>query len=322
MSNKTKGKVTQLIMCCICANAYHVDCHWPAVMDEQLKDPKWKCESCCPNYTPYNGEADAKNEPKFLPRKSKAGRKKRAISDPDGAAVAAKKAALQQNIDKNETIENSQPIDIDINTTNNNNNNSNNINNNNDNKDNNDNNDNKDNNDSNANKPSTIVSQTSDNADVVQVIRKDNIHVVKGIIDLAPLTNYSSDTSLPPLTLIIPQEDKDNDDSLEIIENGSYDGDILVISDSLSPSNDKELFELKSVNTWSIDEVVSYIEKFYPNEAEFFRDQEIDGAALMVLSRQDVIDRFGLKLGPALRLYELVLSLQTSMDDVTIAWCD
>ncbi|XP_017870401.1 PREDICTED: transcriptional repressor NF-X1 homolog [Drosophila arizonae] len=302
MSNKAKDKVKEMIMCSICANAYHLGCHWPAIMRDKLNDPKWKCDTCCPNYNPYNGEADevTKIQPKSPPRKSKAGRKKRATSDPAAAAVVAKKAALQQSHNKNENTENSKPIII----SNNNNNNSNNI---------------KNNNDNNTNKPSTIVSQTPDNDDVVQVISKDEIDVVNGIIDLAPLTNYSSDTSLPTLTFVVSQEDKETDDSVEIIEDVE---DIVVVSASLSPPVDEQILSTETVQTWSIDDVVDYVEKFYPREADVFRTQEIDGAALMVLSRQDVIDRFGLKLGPALRIYELVLSLQTSTDDVSIGWCD
>ncbi|EDW07659.1 type-2 histone deacetylase 2 [Drosophila mojavensis] len=305
MSNKAKDKVKEMIMCSICANAYHLDCHWPAIMRNKLNDPKWKCDTCCPNYNPYNGEADeaTKIQPKSPPRKSKAGRKKRATSDPAAAAVAAKKAALQQSHNKNENTENSKPIII-SNNNNNNNNNSNNI---------------KNNNDNNTKKPSTIVSQAPDNDDVVQVISKDEIDVVNGIIDLAPLTNYSPDTSLPTLTFVVSQEDKENDDSVEIIEDVE---DIVVVSTSVSPPIDEQIFATETVQTWSIDDVVDYVEKFYPREAEVFRTQEIDGAALMVLSRQDVIDRFGLKLGPALRIYELVLNLQTSMDDVSIGWCD
>ncbi|TDG41152.1 hypothetical protein AWZ03_012426 [Drosophila navojoa] len=299
MIRKTKDRVKELIMCCICANAYHLDCHWPAVMREKLKDPKWKCYSCCPSYNPYNGEAEelATSEPKSPPRKSKAGRKKRPTSEPADAADVAKKPALQQSLKKNEIIENPKPINI-SDTINNN------------------------NNDSNTNKPSPIVSQTPDNADIVQVIRKDDIDVVNGIIDLAPLTSCSTTTTLSTLTLVLSQQNKENDDCLEIVENGTYGDDIVVLAAALSPPRDEEIIVMEAVQTWSIDDVVGYVERFYPREADVFRVQEIDGAALMVLSRQDVIDRFGLKLGPALRIYELVLSLQTSTNDVSIGWCD
>lgn len=77
----------------------------------------------------------------------------------------------------------------------------------------------------------------------------------------------------------------------------------------------------RSVRLWSVEQVVDFVKRFYPRESEVFETQEIDGAALMVLTRQDIIDRFGLKLGPALRVFELVLLLQTSTDDVSLAWC-
>ncbi|XP_016951636.1 histone-lysine N-methyltransferase 2D [Drosophila biarmipes] len=74
------------------------------------------------------------------------------------------------------------------------------------------------------------------------------------------------------------------------------------------------------VATWSVEQVVGFVAQHYPKEANVFRYQDIDGASLLLLTRQDVMNGFGLKLGPALRVFELVMSLQSRSDDVRLAW--
>ncbi|EDV45665.1 uncharacterized protein LOC6551236 [Drosophila erecta] len=76
------------------------------------------------------------------------------------------------------------------------------------------------------------------------------------------------------------------------------------------------------VSTWSVEQVVHFVAKHYPKEANVFRYQDIDGASLLLLTRQDVMNGFGLKLGPALRVFELVMSLQSRSDDVRLAWLE
>ena len=44
--------------------------------------------------------------------------------------------------------------------------------------------------------------------------------------------------------------------------------------------------------------------------AKVFFDEEIDGAGILVLQREDVVRRMGIKLGPALKIYNRVLALQ------------
>ncbi|XP_017054835.1 uncharacterized protein LOC108097201 [Drosophila ficusphila] len=79
-------------------------------------------------------------------------------------------------------------------------------------------------------------------------------------------------------------------------------------------------FRGQPVSTWSVEQVVGFVAKHYPKEAHVFRYQDIDGASLLLLTRQDVMNGFGLKLGPALRVFELVMSLQSRSDDVRLAW--
>ena len=48
----------------------------------------------------------------------------------------------------------------------------------------------------------------------------------------------------------------------------------------------------------------------YSAEAEIFRKQEIDGAALILIKRCDVIKEMGLKLGPAVKIFAHIERLQ------------
>ncbi|EDW75233.1 uncharacterized protein Dwil_GK19801 [Drosophila willistoni] len=95
--------------------------------------------------------------------------------------------------------------------------------------------------------------------------------------------------------------------------------EITTSSSSVSPVAH---FQYQHISKWSVDQVVEFVAKHYPIEAKVLRYQDIDGASLLLLTRKDVIKSFGLKLGPSLRLYELIAGLQNSADDVTIGWLD
>ncbi|XP_064555255.1 uncharacterized protein Lint-O [Drosophila montana] len=266
MTTKCADTVQELLMCCVCANVYHLDCHWPRVMRDKLDDVKWKCYSCDPRYNSLDTDDDvAKIEPQSPPRKSKAGRKKRATSDP--AVVVAKKIAANQVLNKNGLTDRcSSPSKI-----------------------------------------QTVVNASPSAATTLSMQENETSKETKAATQLPEgLPQSPPIASVPVSALSSSIEDKENGESTNTPQ--------TTVPGSGEPSS--------SVQTWNVDEVVSYVEKYYPREADVFKSQEIDGAALMVLTRQDIIDRFGLKLGPALRIYELVLALQNSVDDVTLAWCD
>lgn len=64
--------------------------------------------------------------------------------------------------------------------------------------------------------------------------------------------------------------------------------------------------------TWSVDEVVKFIEKSELAEyAETFKKHEIDGKALLLLTREMVMSYMGLKLGPAVKLLGCIEELKT-----------
>ncbi|XP_013118849.1 polyhomeotic-like protein 2 [Stomoxys calcitrans] len=85
-----------------------------------------------------------------------------------------------------------------------------------------------------------------------------------------------------------------------------------------SPNNTSD--DIPDVKNWTVDEVHDYFLKQFPNEAGVFKDQEIDGRSLLLLTRSDVVKKLPLKLGPSLRLYSVILKIQTQLNDPTLGW--
>lgn len=62
---------------------------------------------------------------------------------------------------------------------------------------------------------------------------------------------------------------------------------------------------------WSIDDVANFlISAGFSEQAEVFREQEIDGKSLLLMKRSDVLTGMSLKLGPALKIHRHVQRLQ------------
>lgn len=75
------------------------------------------------------------------------------------------------------------------------------------------------------------------------------------------------------------------------------------------------------VRKWDCDEVYTYfMGKTTPEFAQLLRDNQIDGDALLLIKREDVLNRFDLKLGPALRLYSHIVALQYKNNNPILAW--
>lgn len=67
------------------------------------------------------------------------------------------------------------------------------------------------------------------------------------------------------------------------------------------------------VTQWSVQRIRDFVAMAgFPDQAEALKEEEIDGEALMDLKRVDVLTRFSFKLGPALKLYRLILNMQTN----------
>ncbi|KAH3721050.1 histone acetyltransferase KAT6B-like isoform X2 [Dreissena polymorpha] len=65
--------------------------------------------------------------------------------------------------------------------------------------------------------------------------------------------------------------------------------------------------------SWSTEEVATFFtEKGFGDQAHAFRDQEIDGQSLLLLKRSDVLQGLSLRLGPALKIYNHVMKLQSA----------
>eukprot|EP00112_Aurelia_sp_Birch-Aquarium-sp1_P009851 Seg2136.1 transcript_id=Seg2136.1/GoldUCD/mRNA.D3Y31 product="Histone acetyltransferase KAT6A" protein_id=Seg2136.1/GoldUCD/D3Y31 len=63
------------------------------------------------------------------------------------------------------------------------------------------------------------------------------------------------------------------------------------------------------VADWSVADVCFYVKSHgFPGESKLFEEQEVDGKALLLMSRNDVLTGLRLKLGPALKLYHLHIS--------------
>ncbi|KAK7100441.1 histone acetyltransferase KAT6B-like [Littorina saxatilis] len=62
---------------------------------------------------------------------------------------------------------------------------------------------------------------------------------------------------------------------------------------------------------WSITDVANFfISAGFPQQAEIFREQEIDGKSLLLMKRSDVLTGMSIKLGPALKIHRHVQRLQ------------
>lgn len=91
---------------------------------------------------------------------------------------------------------------------------------------------------------------------------------------------------------------------------------IPLTNPSLPPSTSKTplLGSKDAVLTWTVDDVVRWSRglKFLPSQPSFARkimDESIDGEALLSLTQEDFQSRFALKMGPSLKLINIVRSI-------------
>lgn len=76
---------------------------------------------------------------------------------------------------------------------------------------------------------------------------------------------------------------------------------------------------IPDVSAWTYNQIHDYFEKLFPKEAYIFKDQEIDGTSLLLMTRSDMF-KFNLKLGPALNIYRHIVMLQTRSYDPRKTW--
>lgn len=64
--------------------------------------------------------------------------------------------------------------------------------------------------------------------------------------------------------------------------------------------------------SWSVDDVETFICFIgYPEPAEKFKEQEVDGISLLLMTRNDVLNDITPRLGPAIKIYGHIQRLQT-----------
>ncbi|KAG9343194.1 hypothetical protein JZ751_014173 [Albula glossodonta] len=62
--------------------------------------------------------------------------------------------------------------------------------------------------------------------------------------------------------------------------------------------------------SWGVADVVEYFRAAgFEEQAPAFREQEIDGRSLLLMTRNDVLTGLSIKLGPALKIYEYHVKL-------------
>ncbi|XP_018343975.1 PREDICTED: uncharacterized protein LOC108749650 [Trachymyrmex septentrionalis] len=93
-------------------------------------------------------------------------------------------------------------------------------------------------------------------------------------------------------------------------------------SDQMEEDGPKGPIDLNipDARNWTSEQVYQYFARLFPKDAEVFRQQEIDGHALLMMSRKDVVCGLNLLLGPALKIYRHVLKLQFRRDDPELYW--
>uniref|UniRef100_A0A1I8JC79 SAM domain-containing protein n=1 Tax=Macrostomum lignano TaxID=282301 RepID=A0A1I8JC79_9PLAT len=97
----------------------------------------------------------------------------------------------------------------------------------------------------------------------------------------------------------------------EDLDNADYYDDDL--------DDDSSIYDVDA-SAWTIEEVADWLRaRGFAEAAAAFRTQEIDGEALMLLRRGDVLACLGLRLGPAVKLFQCVCRLQAA-SQLRIRW--
>ncbi|KAK3930653.1 Sterile alpha motif domain-containing protein 13 [Frankliniella fusca] len=77
---------------------------------------------------------------------------------------------------------------------------------------------------------------------------------------------------------------------------------------------------IPDASDWSTEDVYEFFSTKYPDYASVFKDQDIDGRSLLLMTRADVVNGLNLKLGPALKIYGQVKKLQLRRSSSHFLW--
>lgn len=75
-------------------------------------------------------------------------------------------------------------------------------------------------------------------------------------------------------------------------------------------STSDDVTSILDASEWSTNEVYEYFKEKFPRHAHVFEEEEIDGRTLYLLKREDIMQRFKIKTGPSLRIYDHILKIQ------------
>lgn len=74
---------------------------------------------------------------------------------------------------------------------------------------------------------------------------------------------------------------------------------------------------IPDASKWSFNEVYEYFHMKFPRHAYVFDKEEIDGEAILLITRDDVLERFDIPLGRALKIYDHIRMMQLKMKNLS-----
>ncbi|XP_026469139.1 uncharacterized protein LOC113373017 [Ctenocephalides felis] len=83
--------------------------------------------------------------------------------------------------------------------------------------------------------------------------------------------------------------------------------------ENLSPEQDvdPDIDEnIPDVTNWTSDEVCEYFTNYFPEDAFTFKEEDIDGLAILLIDRETVIEHLNMNLGTALKVWRHIVLLQ------------
>lgn len=130
---------------------------------------------------------------------------------------------------------------------------------------------------------------------------------------IPPVIKTENETSFPPTPCDSPSPDNGIKISPEMPVLEPMDERQARREDRRSAVSRFDGQSFPDVTQWSVEKISEFVSTAgFPDQAEALKEEEIDGEALMDLKRVDVLTRFSFKLGPALKLYRLILNMQTN----------
>ncbi|XP_055587794.1 uncharacterized protein LOC129740208 [Uranotaenia lowii] len=124
------------------------------------------------------------------------------------------------------------------------------------------------------------------------------------------------------------EDDNHNDvDEKPKVANGNNNGTVETHGSTNQADFDEDekkfdpgMDNFENVHNWTCEEVYLYFQHHFPDYAHLFKEQEIDGPSLVLMRKSDVLTGFGLKLGPAIKLYQRIVMMQNNDRDIRLTW--